>query len=46
MQLFVMPIENKKIPQILTKLFIYLFILLLLKKMQYGKTSYARQDQT
>jgi hypothetical protein len=28
-------------PQIL-----FIYFLLLLKKMQYGKTSYARQDQT
>jgi hypothetical protein len=38
MQLSVKPREKKNILQILPKFF------LLLKKMQYGKTSYARQD--
>jgi hypothetical protein len=40
MQLFDRLREKKKILQILPKCFFFI------KKMQYGKTSYSRQDQT
>jgi hypothetical protein len=44
MQLSVMPREKKKNPSNSPQ-FLFYFIIII-KKMQYGKTSYARQDQT